>query len=334
MTSGGHVEQEPFVPRKSTLGKLVRRVQRFIWGVTHPSCLPILLYLYAGKVPGEPSNGDAGTAGRVLDPAIPSKVFQTWKSTTDIPGNYAVWRESFFDLNPDFEVILWDDADNRAFIEANFAWFLPIYDAYPKEIFRADAVRPFYLFLNGGFYADMDAECLRPLSSLETSGDVVLARMGADLGFEHSVPNAIMASKPFQLFWLLFIALLVERSETPRETMVAQGPETYTGPIALKRAVDIYQSQSADDVFARCRFVIARLSEDVRSRIDAGRLQVLGQDVWYSIDWTNPIHRLLRDRIIRTGTLVSRTDAHRLFPKAVLTTYWCHSWEVKSPGGR
>jgi mannosyltransferase OCH1-like enzyme len=117
-----------------------------------------------------------------------------------------------------------DDADNRAFIGREFAWFLATYDTYPAEIYRADAVRYFYLYLHGGIYADMDTECLRPLDALTQRPGVVLGRMGSDEDFPHAVPNAIMASAPRCEFWLLVMALLLHLARY-------QGrPEQVTGP--------------------------------------------------------------------------------------------------------
>ncbi|MEG8053191.1 glycosyltransferase [Sphingomonas aerolata] len=101
------------------------------------------------------------------------------ESRSVIPGNYRHWRQTFVDTNPDSSRAAWDDADNRAFIADRFAWALPVYDSYPQEIFRADAVRFFFLLEFGGLYADMDTECLRPIRPSASTGAVVLCRMGA-----------------------------------------------------------------------------------------------------------------------------------------------------------
>src|SRR6478672_11511791 len=57
-------------------------------------------------------------------------------------------------------------------------------------------------------------ECLRPVVTMPFSGDVILGQMAPDLNLERSIPNAIMASKPFQLFWLVVIVLMMEKVET------------------------------------------------------------------------------------------------------------------------
>ncbi|MGH7046836.1 MAG: glycosyltransferase, partial [Stellaceae bacterium] len=106
--------------------------------------------------------------------SIPRSIFQTWKSKTDIPAKFSHWQSTFDRINPDFRHIVWDDDDNRQFIASYYEWFLPIYDSYPREIYRVDAVRYFYLYTFGGIYADMDTECLRPLAPLLGRGDVLL----------------------------------------------------------------------------------------------------------------------------------------------------------------
>src|SRR5690606_7924245 len=114
-------------------------------------------------------------------------------------------------------------------------WFLQKYDSFPAEIFRADAVRYFFLYQFGGVYADMDTECLRSLDDILKNGDVILGSMGSDLTFPHSIPNAVMASKPRQEFWLLVISIMSELNFTQ--------PEPVTGPVMLKRAYKAYRDQ-------------------------------------------------------------------------------------------
>src|ERR1700755_3694858 len=98
------------------------------------------------------------------DDIVGARIFQTWKSKTSLPDNFRYWHSTIVGKNPDFAVTLWDDADNRNFIAGNFPWFLSIYDQLPAEIYRVDCVRYFYLYAYGGFYIDLDTECLAPLA--------------------------------------------------------------------------------------------------------------------------------------------------------------------------
>lgn len=57
----------------------------------------------------------------------------------------------------------------------------------------------------GGIYADLDSEALRPMDELFRNKKVVLGRMGENLNFAHSIPNAFMASAADQHFWVFFL---------------------------------------------------------------------------------------------------------------------------------
>lgn len=265
----------------------------------------------------------------VNDGSFPRVMFQTWKSKVSIPSNYARWSESFKQMNPDFEYFLWDDFDNRHFIEKYYPWFLPIYDAYPREIYRADAVRYFFLYQFGGLYADMDTECLRPVTPLFGSGDVWLGRMGNDPNFPHSIPNAIMASRPLQEFWLLAIHLLTENAKALGDpaTMAEKGPESMTGPILLKYAYDTYRSSERSTVCEMIRGIAAHLPPNLQPRKEASRVEILAPDIWYPIDWSNMIHLRLSCEVVDFKFELGKRTTRWLFPKSFLVTYWSHSWK-------
>ena len=75
-----------------------------------------------------------------------------------------------------------------------FPSFLSTYDGYKKEINRVDAIRYFLLLKLGGFYVDMDTECLQPLDRL-LNNDVLLVEdvhrhfLGLNNGVMGAVPN-------------------------------------------------------------------------------------------------------------------------------------------------
>jgi mannosyltransferase OCH1-like enzyme len=258
--------------------------------------------------------------------AVPSVLFQTWKSRTVVPANYRYWRNTFIQHNPGWTFVLWDDADNRAFIERRFRWFLPCYDAYPKEIYRADAVRFFFLFVYGGVYADMDAECLRPLRDSLGRGDVILCRMGADAAFPHSVPNAVMASRPRQAFWLLAIRHMMQALETA----LAAGepfpsPEALTGPVLLKKTYDAYVSPDVD-VATEIAPVFALLDDDLQASTRMGEVVLHAKERWYPLDWTNLIHKGICEQLRGKRRVIANAAGRRIFPQSTVVTYWSHSW--------
>ncbi len=257
---------------------------------------------------------------------IPQIVFQTWKSHHVMPDNYRYWRRSFIITNPNFRCLLWDDDDNRRFIDERFPWFRSRYDTYQREIFRADIIRLFFLYVYGGFYADMDSECLRPLDGLRKTGDVLVGQMGYDQSFEHSIPNAIMASKPGQAFWLLAIALVAERLAEFVRTNRDVRPEWLTGPVLLKDTVDLYRAQSPEKIRSRILTALPELEAEL-SKSQFGKLVILPPPLWYPINWNNFIHTILRKRMFAQNAVVARAGAMKLFPDCFIVTYWSASWK-------
>nr|WP_209568856.1 glycosyltransferase [Sphingomonas sp. PvP018] len=258
---------------------------------------------------------------------FPPVIFQTWKSRSVIPGNYRHWRQTFVDTNPDCRVLLWDDADNRAFIADRFAWALPVYDSYPQEIFRADAVRFFFLLEFGGLYADMDTECLRPIRPSASTGAVVLCRMGGNPDFAHAIPNAIMASRPSQIFWLFAIHCMIEAAERIPDAAarIAAGPETMTGPVLLKQAYDAFVALDEAAVMALLAPLLAKLTERQRTRLRYARPTLLDGRNWYPLDWTNMFHKRLCNRLRTDRRILPIEVGRTLFPDAAVVTYWSHS---------
>ncbi|TDQ08441.1 glycosyltransferase family 32 protein [Pedobacter metabolipauper] len=96
---------------------------------------------------------------------MPKIFHQTWK-TVHIPEHYEKAVHSWKVMHPDWEFILWTDEMNRVFIKTFFPDFLLIYDSYPHNIQRVDAVRYFILYQLGGVFVDLDFECLENIEPL------------------------------------------------------------------------------------------------------------------------------------------------------------------------
>jgi mannosyltransferase OCH1-like enzyme len=86
-----------------------------------------------------------------IDDDIPKQ----WKSTYDECRN----RYN----TPDWKIMFWTDLKARTFIAENYPLFLRVYDSYPFNIQRADAIRYFVLYHFGGIYMDLDVGCSKLL---------------------------------------------------------------------------------------------------------------------------------------------------------------------------
>lgn len=331
--------------------KIVRRVRRFWYGLCDPSFPRVLTFLFRRKahnfvrnrersVANVPTDHvqtelDAGQAAETIrlfwqaefSGRIPKLIFQTWKTKEALPANYDYWSRTFRRYNHDFAYVLWDDEDNRKFIESHFAWFAETYNSFPSEIFRVDAVRMFFMFYYGGFYVDLDSECLRPLEDLLGASDVLLGYMGRDKEFQESIPNAIMASKPFEGFWLVAIKIMIDTvRDTDFKALEAFGPVGFTGPILIKKAVDFYLSSSRDKIRSFVEPLLQLLDVPIAQRVNFGKVYVLSREQWYPLDWTNPFHRMVRAEVVERKMVLTPEEACALFPNSHMVSYWTHSW--------
>lgn len=149
--------------------------------------------------------------------SIPNILHLTWKNKK-IPKDWSHVIDSWKKTNPQLEIHFTTDRDNRNYIKEKHPDFLHIYDSYPYNIQRADAIRYFYLRDMGGIYADMDIE---PLKNIEeyfknVQADAILVYSGN----VNSFTNSLMASqKDNYKFW----DKVIERLKNPIVPFYALG---------------------------------------------------------------------------------------------------------------
>lgn len=259
---------------------------------------------------------------------IPHILHQSWKTKDDLPDHFRFWRNSFFELNPGIEDRFYDDRDNRLLVEATSPALLPLYDALPREIFRADFVRPLYLFHFGGIYADLDFQCLADLTAAGLRrGQIVLGRMGQDEADWHSIPNAFMASRPHEAFWIAYLAIVEHSWMDKRSTTgVADRPEWITGPAILKQNVLLFLDKRSL-WRAAVRSFIARYRLSIEAdRLLESSLDLLAPHALYPLCWKNREHRGLLQEMRDRAQPLAADEVRRLFPDSLAVTYWAHSW--------
>ncbi|GFZ52381.1 hypothetical protein JCM24511_10154 [Saitozyma sp. JCM 24511] len=177
---------------------------------------------------------------------IPTLLHQSWK-TNVLPAKFEHWSASCRSRHPDWEWVLWTDEDNLNLVRKYYPWLEESYRALPAEIYRADLVRSLYMYTFGGVYLDLDMECLRPSEELfkkyVPSGSpplqtALFGRMGDHPDFEHSIPNAWMASPPGNPA-VLILPEMVDRRV--RDGEVPGSAEYLTGPVALRDSLIEYE---------------------------------------------------------------------------------------------
>lgn len=263
---------------------------------------------------------DSVQFAQVAETRIPRRIFQTWKSKTDFPAHFARWRATWTEYNPNYEYVLWDDEDNRAFITANFPWFLNVYNSFPSEIMRVDAVRYFELFEYGGIYADLDFECLQPfVSLLDSHTGVVLGRMGMNDNFNNSLPNALMMSCKYADLWPWVFAAMID---APTKGPFKYFPEYRTGPILLKQAVEA-REQGDVNAFPSYFMVLSELAKS-NYKITGVSVSIVPPTTFYPVNWNSKAGR--KFTIAEGAAVISHEEAKANFPDSFAVTYWTRSW--------
>jgi len=249
---------------------------------------------------------------------IPKSIFQTWK-TKEI--NHIVLKQlqdSWKIHNPSYEYTLWDDEENRDFIEKYYPDFLSIYDGYDVNIKRVDAVRYFYLYHYGGIYADLDFECLKSFDVFteKENYDIIfgtLGNMDSEMWALHDLPNALMISKSGCDFFKFVIDTL---KNIGNQSNI--GPEISTGPILLKFCISYYITKNYDR-----EFITKVYGKDIFENVKcdfSSKFFIENPEVFYPINWDNKEHVKYRTRHLE------HTEAIEMFPDSHAVTYWMHSW--------
>ena len=122
------------------------------------------------------------------------------------PKKYRRYHQTVLKNHPNWKHYFWDEEKSRNFLKEKYPWFLETYDSYPYMIQRCDAIRYFILDYYGGFYIDMDVECLKPLDSLLEEFELILSKL---IDFN----NAIIGSIPNHPLWLQVFDELQRRKD-------------------------------------------------------------------------------------------------------------------------
>ena len=84
----------------------------------------------------------------------------------DIPEMFKDRINICKNLNPDFQIKIWNGSDCYNFMKDNYSKYLVLYESLPEMIMKCDMARYFILYHYGGFYLDCDRICLKPFTGL------------------------------------------------------------------------------------------------------------------------------------------------------------------------
>jgi len=117
-----------------------------------------------------PQNNSSSSSSKHIPPIIHfiwfKNLYDSHDRPSDIPATGSDSPELCRTYNPTFTINIWNATAARDFLESEYGWFMPTYDAYVHPIQRVDALKYFLLWHYGGIYMDLDIGCRRPLDPL------------------------------------------------------------------------------------------------------------------------------------------------------------------------
>ena len=175
-------------------------------------------------------------------PKIIHQVYGIYKDEKPIPNEWIKFSKTLRDNHKNWKYKLWDDKSCLNLIKTYYPWFLETYNGYKYPIQKADAIRPFILYHEGGIYLDMDFTCIRNIDKFFKNQGVYLLE-SAHFG----ITNAFMASSKNHPFW----KIVMEEQIKNKGKKFYQTHHIYimqsTGPLLITNCVKKYKN---DDIYA------------------------------------------------------------------------------------
>jgi mannosyltransferase OCH1-like enzyme len=101
----------------------------------------------------------------LVENTIPKIIIQTWKSNS-VPQRYMQLMNSLKKCNPDYEHLFFTDNDIEKFLREYYPEYYVTYLKLPIKIQRIDFFRYIAVYHFGGFYMDLDMQCLNSFDDL------------------------------------------------------------------------------------------------------------------------------------------------------------------------
>jgi hypothetical protein len=173
---------------------------------------------------------------------IPKIIHYCWYGGAEIPAEYRSFIEEWKQINPDYEIIRWDESNSPMKLP-----YLKTALQHKNWANMSNLVRFHALIKHGGIYLDTDMKLLKPLDSLLENK----CFFGFEEGGENSdvfwVNNAIMGGVSGQAFLkLCYEGILEQFDGTEQANMSA--PRIVTDLLKKKRGLKKYGDQLLKDV--------------------------------------------------------------------------------------
>lgn len=175
---------------------------------------------------------------------IPKIIHQIWSGINGpLPDYFKVLGETWKQSYPEWEYRLWDNTIMNNFIKEDYPQYMDIYNRFPYNVQRWDAIRYLILDKIGGMYVDFDYESLEPMDQLlegktccfaiEPSSHLEFYWKKVDFMFN----NALMLNTPGHPFMKKIIQTVFSEKMLEYNAPKAECVFNTTGPWIL---IDLY----------------------------------------------------------------------------------------------
>lgn len=98
---------------------------------------------------------------------IPKIIHQIWSETyKPLPESLRILSETWQEHYPEWEYIFWNNKKINEFVQGCYPQYWDIFNKFPYDVQRWDAIRYLILDKMGGMYVDFDYESLIPIDKL------------------------------------------------------------------------------------------------------------------------------------------------------------------------
>lgn len=178
---------------------------------------------------------------------IPQIIHQTGPDNWRSNAIWNAYQPSWQSLHPTWHYKFWTDQANEDFVKCKFPEYYDLYCKLPYMINRVDMVRYLYMYEFGGWYVDLDCQCLKSFDDLALpfvrengQKDMVILGQHTIMG-RRVLECAVIGSSPKHWIWrrvIQHIAVSLEKYGSCCCCVRSWRIINTTGPFMLTRCIE------------------------------------------------------------------------------------------------
>jgi len=196
---------------------------------------------------------------------IPPIIHQVWSAKIrPLPLFFKELSETWKNLYPDWEYILWDDKKMDSFIKAYYPEYAQYCQSFPYDVQRWDTIRYLFLYKMGGMYVDFDYEAIEPLNDIIQNHSCCFASEPKEhaqlFGKEIYLNNGLIVTTPNNLFIKNIIDCVM--TQYPADMIYRDKMEEVlltTGPLMITNLYESYKNKQ--DIYIIPPEIVAPLNK-------------------------------------------------------------------------